>query len=76
MIRKYWYVGGYVMLAIVIAIVIFWVLPVSAAAPEEADKNCVHVATANNIKIYRCIDEDANYEFYTNQLGFLMPRPN
>lgn len=60
------------MLVLVIALVISLALPVSAAPSAPTEENCVHVATANNIKIFRCLDEEANKEFYVNQQGFMM----
>lgn len=71
-LNKWWYVGGYVLLSMLIALFVSLAFPVSAADPVQADKNCVHIATANNIKIFRCIDEETGIEFYVNQQGFMM----
>lgn len=57
MIKRYWYIGGFVLL--------------SAATPP-AYPECPQVATAGGIKIYRCIDEDEGTIFYANSLGFML----
>lgn len=76
-LNKWWYVGGYVLLSMLLALVVFSVLPVSAAPPAPPTMNvCVKVAEATTklgglIETFRCTDEDMGIVFYQNSLGFM-----
>lgn len=71
MIARYGYIGGYVLLSALIALVLFLALPVSAASPYP---ECPQVATAGGIKIYYCDSTMVEDPFYINQLGWMMPK--
>ena len=62
-----------VCLFVLVNVLIDNLAPAYAAQPAEPEiYECVQIAQANGIEVYRCLDEQEGNLFYVNQLGFML----